>query len=94
MKKNIKIFDYITNPKLEPSPGKKTRELHMKQGKQYQKLVRINIYPHFISIGFNHGLIPWINKKLNVKRTFKKDTLKGIKILSDFQIEKYYTIVN
>ena len=65
-----------------------------KLGQRYPKLVRIKIYTHFISFGFNHGLIPWINNKLNVKRTFKKDTQKGIKILSDLQIEKYYTIVN
>lgn len=83
--KKIIIFDTVKHPKLYVQPGKNTRENHMKKSKKYPKLIRITIYSGMIAIDFNHALLPWIHRKLNLDIPKKKNSLKGMRIISDFR---------
>jgi hypothetical protein len=83
--KKIIIFDTVKHTKLYVQPGKNTRENKMNKSKEYPKLVRIIIYSHMIVINFNHALLPWIHRKLNLDIPKKKNSLEGRRIISDFR---------
>tara|TARA_R110002074_G_scaffold328130_1_gene498621 strand:+ start:493 stop:744 length:252 start_codon:yes stop_codon:yes gene_type:complete len=74
------MWKHYLNQK-DHSPGKNTRNKHKYNAKKYSKLLRINIYEHYVAISFNNSLIKWISKKLKIKIPDIKKSLNGRRII-------------
>ena len=69
---NIIVFDYIKNPKQRPKPGKEKREFNIKMAKECPTKIKISILSNFITLRFNHKMIPWIYKCFELEMVDKK----------------------
>jgi hypothetical protein len=87
--KNIIIFDFIKKPEEKPKSGKEIREFKQNKALKFPKKIRIKINQGFISINFNHKMIPTIYKNLKLKPVNPNHVHKGGRFLSKKEIERY-----